>query len=70
MSYVPGDINHSKVSTQHLQSVHDHYASNARTAGHAETCEKIVGHWTTKDGIGVNWPTLNGRPRCTCGAQR
>lgn len=37
---------------------HAHYARNARARGHAETCAKI----TTP----VNWPTLFGRPACTC----
>ena len=48
------------------QKLHDHYASNARARGHKDTCQLVVGHWTTKSGVDVNWPTLNGRPVCTC----
>lgn len=38
---------------------HAHYARNAIACGHKETCAKV----TTP----VNWPTLFGRPGCTCG---
>lgn len=51
------------------QALHDHYARNARSQGHADTCQKVVGLWTTNKGVGVNWPTIMGRPQCTCGAQ-
>lgn len=37
---------------------HEHYAKNSIACGHATTCAKV----TTP----VNWPTLFGRPACTC----
>lgn len=46
-----------------------HWARNARTRGHAETCEMVAGFWTTVHGVPVNWPTLYGRPDCTCGRE-
>ena len=52
------------------QATHDHMARNARSRGHAENCDKVAGHWTTAQGVGVNWPTMLGRPACTCGLQR
>lgn len=39
--------------------LHTHYASNAQACGHEATCALV----TTP----VNWPTLMGRPECTCG---
>ena len=41
------------------REVHDHYAKNAKAYGHDEKCEKVTA-W-------VNWPTILGRPTCTCG---
>lgn len=40
-------------------AMHTHYASNALAQGHAETCARV----TTPR----NWPTMLGRPDCTCG---
>jgi hypothetical protein len=42
-----------------VTTLHDHYARNALACGHAETCEKVTAE--------INWPTLLGRPACTCG---
>jgi hypothetical protein len=41
------------------QELHEHYASNARACGHADDCLKVT--------LPVNWPTLWGKPLCTCG---
>lgn len=43
-------------------AMHTHYASNALAQGHAETCARV----TTPR----NWPTMLGRPDCTCGHSR
>lgn len=39
--------------------LHDHYAKNSLAVGHSPLCEKVV--------AGRNWPTMVGRPDCTCG---
>lgn len=41
------------------RELHDHYASNAKATGHAGDCALV-----TAD---RNWPTIMGRPACTCG---
>lgn len=48
-----------------LEKLHEHYARNARARGHAEGCAVVTGDrvW---DGVAVNWPTIFGRPSCTC----
>jgi hypothetical protein len=51
---------------QHRE-LHDHYARNALARGHAPGCPVVTGAggrvWT---GVPVNWPTIFGRPACTC----
>lgn len=41
------------------QELHEHYARNAKARGHEATCDKVT--------VFRNWPTLLGRPACTCG---
>jgi hypothetical protein len=41
------------------QACHDHYASNAKARGHTPKCLLV-----TK---AINWPTIAGRPACSCG---
>jgi hypothetical protein len=43
------------------QELHDHYARNAKACGHAATCRKVTDN--------INWPTISGRPPCTCGKE-
>lgn len=45
--------------TEREQELHDHYASNATTAGHTAECAKVTEP--------RNWPQITGRPSCTCG---
>jgi hypothetical protein len=47
--------------TERELALHRHYARNAAACGHRPTCEKV-----TAD---RNWPTIMGRPRCTCGQE-
>lgn len=49
------------------QELSDQHVRNARALGHTDECQMAVGLWVTKDGVRVNWPTLLGRPVCTCG---
>lgn len=46
---------------QRHQELHDHYASNAIARGHAADCDLV----TTP----INWPTICGRPICSCEVQ-
>lgn len=39
-------------------SLHEHYARNALARGHSSECELVTAN--------VNWPTMLGRPACTC----
>lgn len=39
--------------------LHDHYAGNALVCGHDPSCAKVVDR--------VNWPTIMGTGRCSCG---
>jgi hypothetical protein len=48
--------------TEREQMLHDHYASNAKARGHGESCDLVA--------VDHNWPTILGRPRCTCKARR
>ena len=52
---------------ERMQETHDHYEKNALVNGHRNDCQLVVGFWKTNNGVWVNWPTLNGRPKCTCG---
>lgn len=45
--------------TQKEHELHVHYASNALVGGHAADCDKVT--------TAINWPTILGRPSCTCG---
>ena len=38
--------------------LHNHYAANATVAGHEASCKMVTEY--------VNWPTMSGRPACTC----
>lgn len=60
-------MTYSSREVERDQATHDHYAKNALATGHEPTCEMVVGAWTTAQGVAVNWPTLRGRPDCTCG---
>lgn len=46
--------------TTDITELHDHYARNAQARGHAPTCRKVTDE--------RNWPTIMGRPPCTCPA--
>lgn len=41
-----------------LTFLHNHYAANAVVAGHEASCAMVTTF--------VNWPTMSGRPACTC----
>lgn len=44
--------------TERERELHDWYARNARARGHADDCRLVTEP--------RNWPTMFGRPRCTC----
>lgn len=39
-------------------TTHDHYASNSKAQGHTSACALVTAP--------INWPTLAGRPACSC----
>lgn len=44
--------------TERERELHTHYASNALAVGHEPDCSKVT--------TARNWPTMFGRPDCTC----